>query len=138
MEYQSITPTLLVDQIEPCLFFWVGRLGFTKVTEVYEDDKLGFVILVKDHVQIMYQTYLSVERDTPSVMERIEKAPGKSVIYIKVSKIDWIEKHLDGVDVVFPKRETPYGATEICVKEPAGNLITFAAFKDAQAGESNY
>ncbi len=49
---KKLTPVLLVEEIEPCLAFWVERLGFQKVTEVPEGNKLGFVILVKDCVTV--------------------------------------------------------------------------------------
>ena len=39
----TITPVLYCDAIEPALPFWVDQLGFTKVVEVPEGDKLGFV-----------------------------------------------------------------------------------------------
>jgi len=53
---KKLTPVIIVDQIEPCLPFWIERLGFIKTAEVPEGDKLGFVILVKGNVEIMYQT----------------------------------------------------------------------------------
>lgn len=137
MIYQSVTPILLVEQIEPSLFFWVGRLGFTKSAEVFEGNALGFVLLEKDQVQIMYQSYKSVQKDMPAVYERTIKEKSRAMIYCKVNNLEWIEKHLDGVEVVVPKRLTPYGATEIGIVEPAGHMVTFASFQDAQAGESN-
>ncbi|MEZ4819508.1 MAG: hypothetical protein R3A45_06305 [Bdellovibrionota bacterium] len=125
-----------MNKLSPACFL-VGRLGFTKVAEVHEGDALGFVILAKDGVQIMYQTYDSVKKDTPAILDHMDMTASRSALYIKISDIDWIEKHLDGVDIIFPKRKTFYGATEISVREPAGH-ITFAAFSDAQAEESNY
>ncbi|MCB0272150.1 MAG: hypothetical protein KDD46_03970 [Bdellovibrionales bacterium] len=133
-----MTPILIVEQIEPCLFFWMGRLGFEKVAEVYEGDHLGFVMLSQGSVQIMYQTFESIEKDMPNTLKYIKKGQALSTIYVKVSNIEWIEKHLDGVEIVNPKRNSFYGATEICVREPAGHLITFAAFKDVEASESDY
>jgi len=44
----KITPVLVVEEIEPCLPFWVDRLGFQNVAQVPEGDSLGFVILVRD------------------------------------------------------------------------------------------
>lgn len=137
MLYHSATPLLIVDEIEPCLFFWAGRLGFTKVAEVFEGNRLGFVMLVKDQVQIMYQSVASLKKDLPDVHQWLDAKKNTSVVYCKVSSIEWIEKHLDGVDVVVPRRVTDYGATEIGIKEPSGNIILFACFPDSKAGESN-
>ena len=52
----------MVDAIESCIPFW-ERLGFTKTAEVPEGDRLGFVILAKDAVEVMYQTHESVQKD---------------------------------------------------------------------------
>ena len=56
---KKLTPVIMVDAIEPCIPFW-ERLGFAKTAEVPEGDRLGFVILVKDSVEVMYQTHESV------------------------------------------------------------------------------
>lgn len=136
MRYETITPLFFVDQIEPSLFFWVGRLGFQKTAEVHENGKLGFVMLVKDQTQIMYQTFSSLEKDLPNVLALVQSNKA-SATYIKVSDIDWISKHLDGVEVLVPFRTTFYGAKEICVKEPAGNVVIFAEFKSGKAEKAN-
>ena len=59
---KSITPVLLVKEIEPLIPFWVDRLGFTKTIEVPEGNKLGFVAFQKGAAEVMYQTYSSVEK----------------------------------------------------------------------------
>src|SRR3984893_19572441 len=60
---KNLTPVIIVDQIEPSLPFWIERLGFQKTAEVPEGDKLGFIILVKGNVEVMYQTGASVAKD---------------------------------------------------------------------------
>ncbi len=125
---KKLTPVLLVEEIEPSLPFWVDRLGFQKTVEVPEGAKLGFVMLAKDNVEIMYQSRASVEKDVPA----LAKGPLRSstVLYIEVPNIEEIVEKLKGVEVVVPQRKTFYGATEIGVREPAGNVILFAAFEE--------
>jgi hypothetical protein len=53
MNVKKLTPVLYVDQIEPCVTFWVERLGFQKTVEVPEGDRLCFVILKDREVEIM-------------------------------------------------------------------------------------
>ena len=65
-EMRKLSPLLTVEAIEPCLSFWVERLGFAKTVEVPEGSSLGFVILAKDGVEIMYQSRASVEKDIPA------------------------------------------------------------------------
>ena len=123
---KKLTPVFVVDRIEPCLDFWVGRLGFAKTVEVPEGDSLGFVILSRGSVEIMYQSRESLEKDLPA-LAAIPRGTGLSVgTYIEVSDIDDVLKRLDGWEQVVPKRTTFYGATEFGVREPGGNLVIFA------------
>jgi uncharacterized glyoxalase superfamily protein PhnB len=121
---KSLSPVLLVEEIEPCLAFWVDRLGFQKTVEVPEGDKLGFVILAKDNVQIMYQSRASIEKDVPALATR---PLGRStVLFIVVEDVDAVERAMKGVEFIVPRRKTFYGATEIFVREPGGNVVAFA------------
>jgi uncharacterized glyoxalase superfamily protein PhnB len=75
MNVKRITPVLFVKEIEPMLAFWVEALGFAKTIEVPHGDKLGFVALVKDGTEIMYQSYASLGEDMPLVLEAAKKGP---------------------------------------------------------------
>jgi len=121
---KKLTPVLYVDAIEPCLDFWT-RLGFEKTAEVPEGDKLGFVILKKDDVEVMYQTRASVANDIPALKDSPVKG---SFLFIEVDDINAIDALLAGKDYVIPRRTTFYGADEVIVREPAGNVIAFAQF----------
>jgi hypothetical protein len=121
---KKLTPVLMVDAIEPCLPLWIDRLGWTKTAEVPEGDKLGFVILAKDGVELMYQTWVSVEKDVGHPQPR---AKGTSVgIFIEVSDLAAVEKQIDGVPIVLPRRRTFYGMDEIGVAEAGGHTVVFA------------
>src|SRR6202795_3853959 len=82
MNVKKITPVLLVDQIEPILPFWIDRLGFTKAIEVPDGNKLGFVDFQKGSVEVMYQTYASVEKDAPPEM-RPAARKGPAYLYLE-------------------------------------------------------
>src|SRR5260370_41597361 len=76
MNVKRITPVLLVQEIEPVLPFWVDRLGFAKTVEVPAGNKLGFAAFQKGTAEVMYQTYASVEKDTPKeVSETARRGP---------------------------------------------------------------
>src|SRR6266478_1334893 len=87
MNVKRITPVLLVQEIEPLIPFWVDRLGFTKTIEVPEGNKLGFVTFQKDSVEVMYQTYSSVEKDAPPSMSA-EARKGPTYLYMEVGDLD--------------------------------------------------
>jgi len=126
---KKITPVLFVQEVEPCVKFWVERLGFEKTTEVPDGDKLGFAILQKGGVELMYQSYASLEKDIPGVAAAVRKGP--TFLYIEVENLDVIVGAMQGTEVVVPVRTTFYGAKEFGVKDPAGHILTFAQFNAA-------
>jgi uncharacterized glyoxalase superfamily protein PhnB len=124
MAVKRITPVLYVKEIEPCVAFWEQRLGFKKTVEVPDGNRLGFVILQRDGLEIMYQTFSSAEKDSPSAAREIDG--GRTFLYIEVDNLQTILDAVNGAKVVVPLRTTFYGAKEIGVKDPAGHVIVFA------------
>jgi uncharacterized glyoxalase superfamily protein PhnB len=125
MKVNRLTPVLMVEAIEPCLPFWIDRLGFSKTVEVPDEGRLGFVILVRDGVEIMYQTQNSVRGDVAALAN---SPMGGTMLYLDVDDLDAVEKALKGVNLVVPRRNTFYGAQEIIVREPGGNSVAFAQY----------
>ncbi|HUP19124.1 MAG TPA: VOC family protein [Gemmatimonadota bacterium] len=121
---KKATPILTVEAIEPCLEFWVDRLGFEKTTEVPHEDRLAFAILVRGGIEIMLQTTASLEADIPGVAP----PPGGSMLFVEVDDLDATIDALGDAPVVVPRRTTFYGADEIFVREPGGNVVGFARF----------
>lgn len=126
---KKITPVLFVAEIEPCVKFWTEQLGFQKTVEVPEGNKLGFVILVKGSLELMYQSYASADKDSPATGQVARKGP--TFLYIEVDDLDAMKPALKGAEVVIPERTTFYGAREIGIKDPAGHYLTFAQFAAA-------
>jgi hypothetical protein len=121
---KKLSPVLVVDEIEPCLPFWVDRLGFEKTAEIPEGSKLGFVILKKDDVEVMYQSRESVAKDVPALVPERDGHP--IGLFIEVSDVGAIERALEGLDLILPRRKTFYGMDEVGVREPGGNAVIFA------------
>jgi hypothetical protein len=121
---KKLSPVLVVDEIEPCLSFWVDRLGFEKTAEIPEGSKLGFVILRKDDVEVMYQSRESVQKDVPAMLP--ERGGHPIGLFIEVSDVGAIERALEGLELILPRRRTFYGMDEVGVKEPGGNPVIFA------------
>jgi uncharacterized glyoxalase superfamily protein PhnB len=120
---QRITCNLIVESIEDCLPFWIERLGFQKVAEVPHEDRLGFVILVHGEAQLMLQTRASVKADVPEAAE----GPYRASLYVHVEDLEPIRAGLGDWPRVIPERTTFYGSREIIVRDPAGNVVAFAA-----------
>jgi uncharacterized glyoxalase superfamily protein PhnB len=123
---KKLTPILFVQAIEPVLSFWTERLGFELTVQVPEGEKLGFVTLRRGPVEIMYQTRDSMKNDIPGVADSPMQG---SFLFVEVEDLDEVERGLEGVKPVVPRRKTFYGSDELIVREPAGNVVTFAFFE---------
>jgi uncharacterized glyoxalase superfamily protein PhnB len=124
---KKVTPVLIVDRIEPLLPLW-DALGFARAAEVPQGDALGFVILTRDGVEIMYQTFDSVRGDEAKVLDGA-RAIGASAVFIEVDDREAIAALIPtGTEIIVPSRETFYGSTETVIRDGAGNVITFAQF----------
>jgi uncharacterized glyoxalase superfamily protein PhnB len=121
---KKITAILFAQEIEPCIQFWTERLGFSKTVEVPEGDKVGFAILEKDGVELMYQSYSSVEKDNAATAAEARKGP--TFIYVEVDDLSTALTATSGAEIVMPVRSTFYGAKEFGVKDPAGHYVIFA------------
>ena len=124
---KKATPVLIVDRIEPLLPLW-DALGFARAAEVPNGEVLGFVILVRDGVEVMYQTFDSVRGDEAKVLEG-SRAIGAAAVFIEVDDLDDIAGRIpNGTDVLAARRQTFYGSTEMVLRDAAGNVVTFAQF----------
>lgn len=120
-----LTPVILVDEVAPCLPFWADRLGFQTVAEVPgPDGRSQFAMLVRDGIEVMYQTWAS----TAAESEAAVAAPrGHSVLlFIEVADIDQVDRALAGIPRVANRHQTFYGMDEFSVREPGGAVVTFA------------
>ncbi len=118
---KKLSPVLLVDAIEPVLPFW-NRLGFAVTAEVPHGDRLGFVILTKDGLELMYQSRAGVRDDIPSLADE----PSRAMFFLEVDDLDAVAALLGDAPVVVARRKTFYGMEEICVRDPVGNCFIFA------------
>jgi hypothetical protein len=120
----KITPVFVVSEIEPCLPFWVDRMGFENLGQVPEGERIGFVILARNGVELMIQSAPSVRRDEPVF------APGSesrvATIYIEVDDFADTLRRLEGYPLAMKERATFYGMREVGVFEPGGNIVVFS------------
>jgi hypothetical protein len=124
-QVNSSTPVLYVERIEPVIAFW-KRLGFDATTSVPQGDHIGFVILSNEKVEIMYQTFDSLAHDAPALVEAARAS--KTFLFVQVANLAAARAAVEGQPVHLPERKTPYGSTEIGVREPGGHYVTFAEF----------
>jgi uncharacterized glyoxalase superfamily protein PhnB len=129
MNVNRITPVLFVPDVEPCVQFWMDRMGFEKTAEVPDGNKLAFAMLQKGNVELMYQSYASADKDVVAMSQVVRKGP--TFLYVEVDSLDQAIAAVKGAEIVMPVRTTFYGSKEIGIKDPAGHIVTFAEFATA-------
>jgi uncharacterized glyoxalase superfamily protein PhnB len=132
LRYESITPVLIVERVEPTRDFFRDRLGFTETATVPHGDGLGFSMLEKDGVQIMVQSHASVIDDVGhdaarAVNDTMTSGRGAVGLFLAVSDVELVVPTVADTDVIVPLRKTFYGMHEITVREPGGHSVTFAS-----------
>ncbi len=128
---KKATPLISVDAIEPCLPFWTDRLGFELVATVPHGDAIGFAMLHKGGVDLMYQSRASVAGDlgesgAPEGLAD-EMADSTMTLFVEVDTLDEILGQIGDAEVLVPRRQTFYGMDEIFVRAPCGTVVGFAA-----------
>lgn len=117
----KLTPILVVEAIEPCLAYWTGHLGFQVTARVPDSGPLVFAILARDGIEVMYQTRDALKEDLGA-----DFPLRGSLVYVEVDDVAAIAAAVPAESVVVPLRTTFYGATEVFVREPGGNVVGFA------------
>ena len=112
MNVKRITPVLLVKDIEPLIPFWVDRLGFAKTIEVPDGTKLGFVTFQKGTVEVMYQTYSSVEKDAPKEVSATA-GKGPSYLYTEVEDLGAVLAAMKDVTSLLLRNRVPLLSTNL-------------------------
>src|SRR5207248_8491525 len=110
MHVKKITPVLFVQDVEPCVKFWVDRFGFEKTAEVPDGDHLAFAMLQKGNVELMYQSYASADKDIAAISQVVRKGP--TFLYVEVDRLDDAIAATKGAEVVMLVHETFYGSRE--------------------------
>lgn len=122
---KKATPVLVVDDVAPCAEFW-EKLGFIRTAEVPHGETLGFVMLDRGEVQLMYQSTESVKADNPAMGELLGGDGSRVALFVEVDDLDATERAVKGAPVLMQRRTTFYGMNEFGVQDPGGHAIIFA------------
>ena len=126
MKINKVTPILLTHDVEAAIAFWAG-FGMEAPMTAPGEDGIMFAIITNGDVELMYQTFKSAIADNAQAVEGVNR----SVVYLEVASLDEILPVANKHDVVKPEHTTFYGAREIYIRDPAGNLVGFAEMQAA-------
>lgn len=122
----SLSPDLIVTDLERAVRFYRDALGLSEVDRVAGPDGPFFAMLQRDEFRVMLETPQSPDPGTQSLLERAGRKPGATVnFYVSVEDVAAEEKRLRGARVAFHGPVTkPYGMKEVSFQDPDGYTWT--------------
>lgn len=137
MQLQSLTPNIMVADVNATVDYYKTKLGFETVMVV--DEKKGdgtsgvsfvWAMLKKDAVEIMLQREDSLIEELPEFKGL--KIGGTFTLYIRMQDVkSFYDKIKNKVEIIKDIHKTFYGADEFVIKDLNGYIIYFA---EAQNG----
>jgi uncharacterized glyoxalase superfamily protein PhnB len=126
VHFSRVTPILIVERIEPTRAFFCDRLGFTVRQAIDHGDGPGYLRIARGDVSLIIRSEASVRAEAADD-EDFAPDPYAGVISIDVANVDAFVAEVADADVVIPLRRSFYGAHEIGVREPGGNVVLFSS-----------
>ena len=124
-QFLSVTPNLVVTDIERSTAFYRDVLGLPVHMTVPEQAPFAFVWLQQGDVNIFLNDQKTVAELDPHMASR--PIGGSFTIYIRVTGVDAIWEKVSGRAKVAEAINTkPYGMREFAVEDPDGYLITMS------------
>ena len=125
IEFESLSPNLIVKDVNRSVDFYVKQLGFAMLASVPEKGIFNWAMVQRENVTMMFQTLKSIQEDLPSL--KLKTGTSVGTFYIKVKQLDALLKSVTGkLEMAVELRTTFYGAREFAVRDPDGYILMFA------------
>jgi uncharacterized glyoxalase superfamily protein PhnB len=125
----SLTPNLMVTDVEQTIEYYTDTLGFTLLMTVPETGKLDWAMVKRNDVVLMFQTKKSLSSGLPRLAG--EKPGGGLTFYIKVDRITELHEELfnNEVEIISDLESTFYNTIEFSIVDVNGYILTFSEEK---------
>lgn len=128
--FTSVTPNLIVQDIDRATTFYRDVLGFSIKTTVPDAPPFVFVWLERDEVPVFLNDPGAVEQDMPGARTRVPG--GTATLFFVVSDVDAYHQTVSPrARVVMPLKTQFYGMREFAIEDPDGHILTFAQRVDS-------
>jgi len=124
-QFSSLTPNLIVADVERSIAFYRDLLGFTVEQIVPDAPPLVFAIVRSGPVEVYLNAPGPAVEEYPAFKDR--PIGGTLTLFIRLTGIRAAYDALRArVNVVMPLEKKWYGVTEFACTDPDGYVITFA------------
>ena len=126
MALNSLTPNLMVNDVEETIEYYTDILGFTLLRTVPEQGKLDWAMVKQNDVLMMFQSAKSLKNDLPRL--KGEKPGGGLTFYIKVDDITQLHAQLseNEAEIIAELEKTFYDTLEFSIVDVNGYVLTFS------------
>lgn len=124
-QMQSLSPNLMVADVNATVDFYVNTLGFAKLATVPDSGKLDWAMVQNGTVTFMFQESKNLKTEYPQ-LEKFHQGGGLT-FYINVADVERVFDSLKGkVKMAKDLHKTFYGATEFAIEDNNGYVLTFS------------
>jgi len=126
MNLKTLTPNLIVEDVNKTIEFYKRTLGFEVVMTVPESGVFDFAMLKLDNVTIMLQSRKGYVEALPEYKD--QKIGGTIFLYFEVADLNKIYDKVKkaNAEIVVDINTTFYGTREFTMKDCDGYLLIFA------------
>lgn len=129
MKLNSLTPNLMVTNIEETIEYYTDILGFTLIKTIPETGNLDWAMVKRNEVVLMFQSIKSLQKNVPEL--KTQKPGGGLTLYIKVDRITELHEQLinNDVELISDLESTFYDTIEFSITDVNGYVLTFSEEK---------
>jgi catechol 2,3-dioxygenase-like lactoylglutathione lyase family enzyme len=123
--FKSVTPNLLVRDIDRSTRFYCDLLGFEVKQTVPDQNPFVFVWLERDGIPVFLNDPAAVEKDVEGSTTRA--FGGTATMYFVITDVDGFHARVaPRTKIVMPLTTQFYGMREFAIEDPDGHLLTFS------------
>lgn len=125
----SLTPNLMVNDVEETIEYYTDILGFTLLKTVPEKGNPDWAMVKRNDVILMFQSAKSLKDELPKL--KSQKPGGGLTFYIKVDRITELHEELveNEVEIIADLESTFYDTIEFSIIDNNGYILTFSEEK---------
>ena len=125
MSLLSVTPNLMVHNVEDTIEYYKKHLGFVLLKTLPEPPPFDWAMMKKDNVVLMFQSKKSLENEIEIL--KTQKPGGGTTLYIKTDNIENLFDEIkENTEIISELEHTFYGTKEFSMIDLNGYILTFA------------
>ncbi len=126
MQFQKLTPNLVVRDVAASMQFYKTVLGFQPAITVPEQPPYVFGSVTSGSVEIFFNDHKAVAQEYPSLGAK--PIGGSLTLFIEVQGIEEVLAAVQksGAKITMPLKDQFYGMREFAFEDPEGWILTIA------------